>query len=321
MKERKALQALVSSCLLLLLLSTAAAQDPNSSSTQRDNDKAALYTRYYEAKKIATPEQQRMAYDLAQQYLKEFGNENDKYTEAVRKYVAGYEKAIGEYELNQAYLKKNYAKVFADGTAMLVKEPDNYFVLAVLSQAGYDASATGDASRNKETLEHARHALRLLDSPDLQTAEPFKDVDSARAFLNFAIGWLLRNDSPAEAATALRKAVEPNSVFRTDPGVYSLLGVMIVKGEYEPKAAKYNEDFGNKPPSPEQQAALDQLDQIGARAIDAYARAVALSSKPEQKESRAKLLSQLTDLYKSFHKDSEEGLNELIASVLSKPIP
>ena len=299
---------------------TAIPQYPSSTALKRDNEKMDLYARYYDAKKVATPEQQRAAYELAQEYLKLYGNDIDKYTDAVRKYVVAYEKALREFELNKAYTAKNYVKVFGDGNAILAKEPDDYFALTMMTQAGYELART-DQSRNKQTVEHARHALRLIDAGGVTKTDPFKDVDSAKGFLNFAIGWLLRNESPAESAAALRKSIEPNSPFKTDPGVYSLLGIMIIKGEYEPKAADYNNTYGNKPPSPEQTAALKQLNDIGARAVDAYARAVALSTKPEQQESKAKLMTQLTALYKTFNNDSDAGLNELIAGVLAKPLP
>lgn len=325
MKTRLRLRLLLVFLMLSLTASVALAQTstpqyPSSTALQRDNDKIALYTRYYEAKKIATPEQQRIAYELALQYVKEFGNDNDKYAEATRKYVAAYENALREFELNKVYSAKNYTKVIEDGTAMLVKNPDDYFVLAMLAQAGYAQSRT-DTSRNKQTVEHARHALQLIESGRVTNAEPFKDNDSAKGFLNFTIGWLLRTESHAEAAAAFRKSLETNSPFKIDPGVYSLLGIMILKAEYEPKAAEYNNTFGNKPPSPEQQAAFAQLNQIGARAIDAYARAVALSTKPEQQESKAKLMTQLTALYKSFNNESDAGLSDLVATVLTKPLP
>ena len=35
---------------------------------------------------------------------------------------------------------------------------------------------------------------------------------------------------------------------------------------------------------------------------------------------KAKWLAQLTDIYKDFHNNSDAGLNDLIASVLSKPM-
>jgi hypothetical protein len=57
------------------------------------------------------------------------------------------------------------------------------------------------------------------------------------------------------------------------------------------------------------------------RTIDAYARAVALSTRPEQQEARTRILAQLTSLYKNFHSNSDAGLNELLATVLTKPLP
>src|SRR4030095_5180799 len=121
--------------LLIFISSVVSAQQyPTSTIHQRENDKATLYTRYYEAKKVSTPEQQRVAYELAQQYLKEFGSDNDKYSEAVKKFVGLYERALHEFELNKLFVAKNYAKVFADGTPMLAKDPDHYFVLGQLAQ-------------------------------------------------------------------------------------------------------------------------------------------------------------------------------------------
>src|SRR4029078_7590451 len=104
--------------------------------------------------------------------------------------------------------------------------------------------------------------------------------------------------------------------YKKNALTYNLLGAAILKGEYAKVSAEYNEKFGNKPPSPEQQAMLAQVIKVGERAIDAYARAVALSTKPEEQDGRAKLMAQLTNLYKSFHNGSDAGLSELIAGVL-----
>ena len=99
------------------------------------------------------------------------------------------------------------------------------------------------------------------------------------------------------------------------------MGVAILKGEFAQLSAKYNEEFGTKPPSKEQAAMLEHVSQVADRAIDALARAVALSTGPEQQEAKSKILVQLTALYKSFHNNSEAGLSELISTVLSKPLP
>jgi hypothetical protein len=55
--------------------------------------------------------------------------------------------------------------------------------------------------------------------------------------------------------------------------------------------------------------------------VDAYARFVALSTKPEQEASKAKMMGTLTKLYKIFNNQSDAGLNELINTVLTKPLP
>jgi len=66
---------------------------------------------------------------------------------------------------------------------------------------------------------------------------------------------------------------------------------------------------------------LNRILHLAGQAIDAYARALALSAKPEQQDARGKILAQLTALYKTFNNNSDAGLNDLIAGVLSKSIP
>ena len=58
------------------------------------------------------------------------------------------------------------------------------------------------------------------------------------------------------------------------------------------------------------------------RVIDAYARAVALAgSDPKYKDLKADAMGRLTDWYKFRHNKSDTGLNDMIASILSKPLP
>ena len=143
----------------------------------------------------------------------------------------------------------------------------------------------------------------------------------ARGFLNFALGYFNLSLAPEKAAAALVAAAKSGGSHKDNPLTYNLLGIAILKGEYAQVSAEYNTKFGNKPPSPEQQAMLQRIIKLGDRAIDAYARAVALSTKPEQQDGRTKMFAQLVQLYKSFHEGSDTGLNELIAGVLSKPLP
>ena len=286
-----------------------------------DSEKEQLYNRFAENKKLPISERQRIAYEAARDYVKRFGHEVDPHLAEVRRFVTEYEKVMRNYELHEAYVAKKYAKVFEIGRATLKKDPENFYVLATLTQAGYDNAQTGDASLNEESIGYAKAALAIADKDGLSRTDPFATIEDARGFLNFALGWFLRTQSPAEAAAAFTKAAKSGSKYKDDPLIYNLLGIAILKGEYAQLAAEYNTKFGNKPPSPEQQAMWDRIAKLGARVIDAYARAVALSTRPEQAEAKAKMLSQLTTLYKSFHNNSDAGLTELIATVLSKPLP
>jgi len=46
---------------------------------------------------------------------------------------------------------------------------------------------------------------------------------------------------------------------------------------------------------------LEKIKHLADRAIDGYARAVALSTRPEQQDAKNKILAQLTTLYKNLH--------------------
>ena len=204
---------------------------------------------------------------------------------------------------------------------MVKADPEYFFALAIMTEAGYDNSLTGNASLNAETADHARQAIQLLEAGKVSKADPFKSLEVARGFLNYALGSMVKDEKPGEAAAAFLKAVKSDSPYHTDPLAYHRLGIAIYKGELVQLSSDYNDKFGAKQSSPEQTAMLNRILRLAERSIDAYARAVALDTKPEQQDARGKILAQLTTLYKSFHNNSDEGLNELISGVLSKPIP
>ena len=307
---------------VLLLASVCLAQrNPTMTSQLDDADKEQLYSRFSENKKVPVAERQKLAYEAARDYVKRYSGEQDAHLAEMRRFVNEYERVMGNYELHEAFAAKKYVRTFELGRTSLKKDPSNFYVLATLAQAGYANSQAGDASLNDETVDYAKRALAVLDSDKQTKPDPFASTAEAEGFLNFTLGWFLRAQAPAGAAAALVRAVKSGGRYKDDPLTYNLLGIAILKGEYAQVSAEYNEKFGNKPPSPEQAAMFKRIVRLGERAIDAYARAIALSTKPEQQEARAKMFAQVTKLYKSFHDDSDNGLNELIASVLSKPLP
>jgi hypothetical protein len=313
------------SFLLLLVVFVSASvcfaqRNPTMPSQMSDSDRETLYARYLENKKVPVAERQKIAYEAARDYVKRYSGEQDSHLAEMRRFVNEYERVMGNFELHEAFAARKYAKVFEIGRESLKKNAENFYVLATLAQAGYAQAQAGDASLNAETIDYTKRAVALAEAEKFSNADPFASVAEARGFLNFALGWFLRGQAAADADAALVRAVKSGTRYKDDALTYNLLGIAILK-QYAQVSTEYNEKFGGKQASPEQQAMLQRIVRLSERAVDAYARAVALTTKPEQQEGRAKMMAQLTQLYKNFHNGSEEGLNDFIASVLSKPLP
>jgi hypothetical protein len=307
--------------VLLLSAGVFAQRNPTMSAEQRDIDKETTFARFSELSRGLTAESQRLAYEAGKRYLKQFEGDKDSDARTVRRFVDEYEKKAGGYDVVTAYKVKNYAKTFELGHKALELQPENFLILAVLSEAGFDKAQAGDPSSIPETIGYLRRAIKVLDSGKVSNPDPFPSIGMAQGFLNVALGQFIKDQAPVEAATALRKAVAAESPYREDPVVFHRLGIAILKGEFQQLSNEYNQKYGSQKASPEQQAMLQQVLKVGDRATDAYARAAALSTKPEQQPLKLKLMEQLTALYKSLHNNSDVGMNELISSVLSKPLP
>lgn len=305
----------------LVMTSGVSAQNPTMTSGYNDSEREALYARFNDYKRNPDPTQQRFAYPVAKDYLRRWGGENDPDTKEVRRFVIEYERQMHGRELYAAYEAKDYAKVFELGRPAAKADPENFLALSLMVEAGYDNAVAGKPGLVSEASDYARQAIKLLETGKVTKPDPFKNMDVARGFLNFALAWFVKDDKPVEAAAAFEKAVKADGPYRTDPSAYHRLGVSILKGEFAQLSTQYNEKFGGKPSSPEQTAMLNRIQHLVEQTIDAYARAVALSTKPEQQEARTKILAQLTALYKNFHNNSDAGLDQFIATVLSKPIP
>ncbi len=300
---------------------------------QRDAEKEKYYAAFYELRRIPLADNQRRAYEAALEYLKRFEGDKDADARTVRQFVNEYERAGIQHKLLATYNSKDYAKTFAIGRPVLVRDPENFFVLSILAEAGFDNLQAGKPDLNEATLDYAKQAIKLLEAGKVTRADPFKDMETARGYLNVAVATLVRDKSPVEAAQAFRKAAKSESFYREDPIVYHRLGIAILKGEFAQLSTEYNEKYGSQQTSAAQQAMLERIQKLGEQAIDAYARAVALTDparaagtngQPTRQfppEVRTRILEQLTALYKSFHNNSDAGLSELIATVLSRPLP
>lgn len=290
-------------------------------SQTNDELKDRLFAQFTDYKKSLNPEERRLAYPAAKDYLRKFGGDDDSNARDVQKFVTEYERTAHDGDVFASYTAKNYPKAFEVGRTLLKGDPDDFFVLATLTEAGYETAMAGDLTLNDETIGYARRAIKILETGKLSKPDPFKNMEMAKGFLNSTLGWFVKEPLPVEAAAAYLKAAQSDSPYHTDPSVYHRMGVAILRGDFALLSKEYNEKYGAKPASPEQKQMFERLSHLVERTIDAYARAVALSTKPEQQEARTKILAQLTSLYKNFHNNSDDGLNELIASVLTKPLP
>jgi hypothetical protein len=302
-------------------VNVSAQRNPTMASQTTDELKDRLFAQFTDYKKSLNPEERRLAYPAARDYLRKFGGDDDSNARDVQKFITEYERAAHDGDVFASYTAKNYAKTFEVGRTRLKSDPDDFFVLATLTEAGYENAVAGDLTLNDETIGYTRRAIKLLEGGKLSKADPFKSMDIARGYLNSTLGWFVKEQLPVEAAAAFLKAAQSDSPYRTDAAVYHRMGVAILRGEFAQLSAEYNEKYGAKPASAEQKQMFDRLSRLVERTIDAYARAVALSTKPEQQEARTRILAQLTSLYKNFHNNSDAGLNELIATVLTKPLP
>lgn len=329
---------LIAAAMLAVFAASVCAQrNPTMTEQQRDAEKEKYFARINDLRRVPSPESQRKAHEAAVEYLKRFEGDKDPDARTVRKFVTEYERGDRQFELINSYNSKNYVKTFELGHALLERDTDSFFVLSLLTEAGLDNLQAGNASLNEATLNYAKRAIQLLEAGKVTNVEPFKNIEVARGYLNASVGTLLRDKSPAEAAQAYKKAVQSDSFYRNDPLTYHRLGISILKGEFGQLSNEYNQKYGSQQSSPAQQAMLERIKKLVEQAIDAYARALALSdparldapkglewgtARPQfPPELRSRILEQLTALYKSFHNNSDAGLNELISTVLSRPLP
>jgi hypothetical protein len=151
---------------------------------------------------------------------------------------------------------------------------------------------------------------------------PFKGKDDTLAYLYDVVGRLTLKDNPSGALTAFLKKAQFETDLKKDPWTYYFIAAAYESGPYAKLSADYKTKFEGKDETPESKLALENINQVIDRMVDAYARAVALAGNDVKYQAPKKdWMEGLSTWYKYRHNQSDAGLNELIASVLSKPLP
>ncbi|HEY5883988.1 MAG TPA: hypothetical protein VIT88_04840 [Pyrinomonadaceae bacterium] len=283
--------------------------------------KQAWYNEFRQTFKTDQPK----AYQLAQKYLAcpaEAGEE--QITAYLKNFITLIDKASRTPQVAAlVYEKKDYAKAFELGRQVLTDEPENVKVMTDLSYAGYLAATSKVDTYNTDTLNYSKKAIQLIQNGATPSSwAPYSGKDEALAYLNNTIGVLMISKTPTEALPFLLKAAQLEGKLKKQAITYGYIGDAYQSGPYDQLSAQYKTNFEGKDETPESKLALENINQIVDRMIDAYARAVALSgTDAASAASKQAWMDTLTTWYKYRNNQSDAGLTNLIAGVLNKPLP
>lgn len=258
--------------------------------------------------------QQNVAYDAAKQYLACSADPNDQYAAYLKKFVDAMDKLRGAQDINKqfdaAYKGKNYSEQLRLGKQILATDQDNPTVNIIVGVAGL-----GDVKVLPESASYAKKAIELINAG--KSPAPYTK-DQALAYLNWTVGKSTLTSAPADAVPYLVKAAQLNSEVSKQPQLYVDLAAAYENGAQAKLTEDYKSKLGpNNTETPDSKLVLENLNQVIDRRIDALARAAALTTNANDKKL---VMDDLTTLYK-YRNKSDTGLNDLVASVLSKPVP
>ena len=284
-----------------------------------DPAKIAIYKRFVD-NRIPNPA---AAYQAARDYLTKYNKDKDQYTDYLGKWVTAYERDERKRNLPIYINEKKFTEAYSTGAKILSDEPNYLRAQIDLGYAGYLAASGKNEQFNTTALEYARKAISEIESGKTPTEwAPFKGKDDTLSYLNYAVGYLTLKTTPDTAIDALIKAAQYESDIKKTPSTYYFLAVAYESGPYKTLSAAYQTNFANKPETPESKAALDKLNVVMDRIIDAYARAIASAgTDPKTEQGRKDWLAAMSTYYKFRHGGADTGMTEFIATALQKPLP
>lgn len=273
-----------------------------------DEFKTATYSKWYADRK----EKQDVAYEAANEYLRVCPTDESQYATVLKKFKKDYEdlnankKVAANFQL--AIEKKNHAETMRLGRQIVAGSPDNSVVYIYMANTGL-----GDPNLLNESSQAAKKAIELIEA-----GKPFnpayKTKDHALASLTYIIAKATFKTSPIDAIPFFIKTVRYDSDLKKDAGVYNELAA--AHGSRVEKLTAEYQPFIGKPETTESKLILANLNQALDLQIDALARATALADAA----NKPALMGPLTELYK-FRNKSDTGLDGLVGSVLTKPVP
>ena len=285
-----------------------------------DEIKTPLYADFTKYRTTEPPK----AYDAAKKWLAACPAEEGAIPTYLKKWVVAYDKENRKFRLNDLFVRQGkYAEAIPLAKEILAEEPDNVAPLIAIGYGGYVLAARAkNTSGNAEALDHSKKAIQEIESGKApESWLPFKSKDDALGYLYYSVGYLQQTTNPTESLASFIKAAQFEGDIKKGSPTYAIIA-NAYENEYAKQSAEYQKNFKDKTETPESKLAAENINQIVDRIIDALARAVAVAGTDANAQAaKAQWLARLTELYKFRHNQSDAGLNEMIASVLSKPLP
>jgi len=260
--------------------------------------------------------QQKTAYDAAKKYIDACGLD-DQYAKYMKRVLVDPMDAnnktadIGK-QFDAAVKSNKYSDQMRIGKQLLATDADNVDINVILGIAGL-----GDASLLNESVSYAQKAISLIDSgktPKVYTR------DQALAYLDWTIAKSKLTSAPADAIGDLLKVAKLESDVKKTPQLYIDIAAAYETGPRAKLSDEYTASLKPDKTEPDpSKVILENLNRVIDNQIDAMARAAALTTDAGKKQA---IVTELTALYKYRNKTATDAnVTELVANVLSKPIP
>jgi hypothetical protein len=281
-----------------------------------EENKNSWYKTFYDSRK-GSEEQQKTAYDTANTYLESCPDDpNDAQLPSMKKFVAAYKAMLDQKKAAEDFKKaienQNYVEQMRSGKQLLGTDPDNVDINVILGIAGL-----GDSNLLNESAQYAKKAISLLQSG--KSTKVYTN-DKALAYLNWTVAKSKLASAPADALSDLLKVAKIESEVKKDPRLYLDLAAAYESGPRAKLSDEYTASLKpDKTETDQSKLLLLNLNAVIDNQIDAEARAAALTTDAGKKKE---IVTELTSLYKYRNKAATDAnVTELVATVLSKPIP
>jgi len=279
-----------------------------------DDFKQSTYSKWYDNRK----DHQDIAYQAAKDYLSTCPADDSAYATALKKFATAYEAATSDAtsknQLEDFFNKKNWADAVRTGKQVVTADAEYARGHILITLAAYNASTSGDGSLLPDSIQYANKAIDMIQAG--KAFAPFQSKEQALAWENFIIGTAMLKNNPGDAIPYFLKAARIDSDLKKNPVLY----VNLASAYNDGPRAKLTDEYrarGFTVETDESKLMIANINQVIDRQIDALARAAALATDAGVKKG---VMDALTETYKDRTK-STAGLNELVASVLNKPLP